>query len=156
MKGREHLVVNALALVVYLSWLLNNISLGYLAILNLFIFTAVSLFVSRIAFISPDVDSSRYMRDLVGHRSIFFHSPLIPALAVYGKTTGSLLNSLADSKSAVIFGFAFAWYIHILADGISPAAWDLPTPNTPGWMRTLTGLICVVSTAYFFSQQFLI
>lgn len=155
MKGREHMIVNAIALVVYLSWLLNSAPLSYRVILNLFIFTALSLFVSRIAMISPDMDSNRYIRELVGHRSIFFHSPLIPALVVYRYSLGSFLSSLSDSGAAGIFGFAFAWYVHILADGISPGGWDLPTPNTPGWLRNLTGLICVLSTAYFFTKQFL-
>lgn len=168
MEWRGHVLACCIAFLFYLNWFFSNYPevLTYKSVLNLFGFVVAGLlgtyngYVRSVRIrISPDFDAYPLPRRILGHRSIVFHSPLMPYLLLshlninYMTAHVALLNG--DFLFSLVFGFIFGWCVHIFADFLNPAGWDLPTPNTPQWIRVITGIFCFLLTIQFFITHFI-
>ncbi|ODS35282.1 MAG: hypothetical protein A7315_14825 [Candidatus Altiarchaeales archaeon WOR_SM1_79] len=99
--------------------------------------------------LSPDLDSFGIIKRLFAHRSIIFHSPIIPIIIL--NIADISFNCIdiwkSDPVQILIYGFCFGWLIHIIADGIqSMEWWDIPLKNTKKNTRLALGVICFIFT----------
>ena len=132
-----------------------------------FMFGAIIASFKRLGFVyglSPDLDSIGIIKKLTGHRSIIFHSPLIPVIILKFSGINFACEGVWESRilEIMIYGLCFGWLIHIIADGIQSIEWwDVPFRNTKRTTRLIIGVICVSLTlatllsVYFINSQYL-
>ena len=99
--------------------------------------------------LSPDMDNFGIIKKLFAHRSIVFHSPVVPIIVLNLSGIDFTCNDVweSDLVSVLIYGFCFGWLIHIIADGIQTLQWwDIPLKNTKKNTRLTLGIICFTFT----------
>jgi membrane-bound metal-dependent hydrolase YbcI (DUF457 family) len=165
MKWRGHLAVYIIAALIYLAWLLPNAPsvLSMSGIVQVIVFAVAGLLgtYNGLVRISPDIDTYPIIRHIVAHRSIFFHSPLVPYILLnFVEIENPAYTILlgGDLLAALIFGFVFGWCVHIFADALTISGirwWDIPGSDTSATVRILAGLTCVAATIFFFVSYFI-
>lgn len=120
--------------------------------------------IGKIYGISPDLDNFGIIKKLVGHRSIVFHSPIVPIIILKfsGIDFACAYMWECNLTSALIYGFCFGWLVHVIADGIQNMGWwDIPLKNTKKGTRLTLGIICFISAlitlgaVYFINSGYL-
>jgi hypothetical protein len=105
--------------------------------------------IGKIYGLSPDLDNFGIIKQLFGHRSIVFHSPLLPVIILNLLGIDFLCNDPwgSDIYSALAYGFCFGWLMHVTADGIQSIwLWNIPFRNAKKTTRLILGIICLMLT----------
>lgn len=164
MKWKGHLIVCGMLTLAYAKWLSSHVPglSSPVGIALLFGFVAMALLGTYNGHVrlSPDFDTYPGVKQLIGHRSILSHSPLVPyllqnSLGVHGTLRRAFVWN--DFTAILTYGFAFGWCVHIFADALYAEGlngWDIPG-NMPKNVRRWVGLVCVLATAIYFATRFL-